>query len=131
METNTHVDISAPPAPPPQANPVEEDINTPSPQPKKVLEGVSSSHASPIESNSIAHIGRNSPVSADGSPSTSVPVTTTSTKTTFDHAAALRSIGKGVGKNLRSRTASMNLCKTLRINIYIISHGNRFTIKLC
>ena len=30
-------------------------------------------------------------------------------KTTFDNVAALLSIGKGVGKNLRSRTASINL----------------------
>ena len=85
------------------------EITTPSPQPKKVLEDISSSYISPIETNSNTNIGRNSPVITDGSPSTSVSASMTSTKTTFDHAAALRSIGKGVGKNLRSRTASMNL----------------------
>ena len=54
---------------------------------------------------------KNNPNVTEASSSTSVSnsLNTISTKTTFDHAAALRSIGKGVGKNLRSRTASMNL----------------------
>lgn len=92
---------------------VDDDITTSSPQHKKVLQSISSLYASPIESNTNTNIGKNSPATTDGSPSTSVSVSTTSTKTTFDHAAALRSIGKGVGKNLRSRTASMNLCKLI------------------
>ena len=54
---------------------------------------------------------KSSPLVAEGSPAAnaSPSANVVSTKTTFDHAAALRSIGKGVGKNLRSRTASMNL----------------------
>ena len=65
-----------------------------------------------VQTISASNVG-SSPVTTNESPNTSASslVNVTSTKTTFDHAAALRSIGKGVGKNLRSRTASSNLCK--------------------
>ena len=85
------------------------NISTP-PQAKKTQEEMPVSPVTASDLSSIANLGRNSPLANDGSPSSpSVSFANTSTKTTFDHAAALRSIGKGVGKNLRSRTASMNL----------------------
>ena len=87
----------------------EPNISTP-PQAKKTQEEMPASPVTASDLTSIANLGRNSPLATDGSPSSpSVSFANTSTKTTFDHAAALRSIGKGVGKNLRSRTASMNL----------------------
>ena len=87
----------------------EPNISTP-PQVKKTQEEMPASPVTASDLSSIANLGRNSPLATDGSPSSpSVSFANTSTKTTFDHAAALRSIGKGVGKNLRSRTASMNL----------------------
>ena len=80
-------------------------------QPNQKPEESTSIPVNTSEAESYDNADKNSPLVAEGSPATSASSSfnTVSTKTTFDHAAALRSIGKGVGKNLRSRTASMNL----------------------
>ena len=82
-----------------------------SPQPKSGSESTSVPAVNSTQPNSVTNVGSSPVTSGSPNTSTSLSANITSTKTTFDHAAALRSIGKGVGKNLRSRTASLNLCK--------------------